>query len=97
MLELYLGLVPGEAAIDRLIDDAVADPAIALPSVDKTDLIVSDPLTGAIVGVVPPDHWPDHQSAAPQRDIDPGDGTGLWRRLRIQWSRALGPVGVSHV
>jgi hypothetical protein len=93
MLELYLGLVPGEAAIDRLVDGAVADPALASPSGERTDLIVGDPLTGAVVGVVPP----DHRNVAAQRDIDPGDGTGLWRRLRIRWTRALGPAGVSHV
>lgn len=74
MVELYFGLVPGEAPIDRLVDGAVADPA---------DHIIGDPVTGAIVGIVPADRG----------DVDLGDHGGLWRRLRTRWTSAAGSSG----
>jgi hypothetical protein len=77
MLELYLGLVPGEAPIDRLVDGAIADP---------TDQIVGDPITGAIVGIVPADH----------AEVDPGDRGGLWRRMRTRWTSAQGSAGAAR-
>ncbi len=40
MVELYLGLVPGEAPIDHLIDEAIADPAFCAVSDDIADRIV---------------------------------------------------------
>jgi len=69
MHELYLGLVPGEAPIDRLVDGAVADPATD----DTVDRIIGDPVTGAILGIVP---------------AGSDDGDGLWRRLRMRWTSA---------
>ena len=73
MHELYLGLVPGEAPIDRLVDGAVADPATD-DTVDRPgDRIIGDRVTGAILGIVP-------------GGSDGGDG--LWRRLRMRWTGA---------
>jgi hypothetical protein len=86
MQELYLGLVPGEASIDRLVDGAVIDPALTPAPDAAADRIIGDPLTGAILGIVPLAH----------RSVDPGDG-GLWRRLRTRWIGAHDAAGASHV
>jgi hypothetical protein len=58
MYELYFGLVPGEEPVDRLVDGIIPDPAVidavrAEADLADADLIVGDPLTGAIIGRVP--------------------------------------------
>jgi hypothetical protein len=93
MLETYLGLIPGEAPIDRLVEGVVEDPIVAAPGADTADLIVGDPLTGAIVGIVPG----DRRRAADLRAGDLADGSGLWRRLRTRWTSARGAAEASHV
>jgi hypothetical protein len=45
MFQTYLGLAPGEAPIDRLVDGVLPDPA---------DRVIGDPLTGAVIAAVPP-------------------------------------------
>ena len=78
MFELYFGLIPGEAPIDRLADGAIADPALA-PAIDKAT-IVGDPGSGAVLAMIERDPLPGARaSTAP----------GLWRDLRTRWTSTL--------
>ncbi|MEJ0071710.1 MAG: hypothetical protein WDO24_26605 [Pseudomonadota bacterium] len=72
MLESYLGRIPGEEAIDRLVDDVLRDPALA-----DRGLIAGDPVTGTVIGVV----------RDPARVFDQPD-SGLWQALRQRWTSA---------
>jgi hypothetical protein len=75
MLESYLGLIPGEAPIDRLVDGVLPDPA---------DRVIGDPVTGAIIAVIPPPGLAGLPHEAPG---------GLWRRLRTRWIAAAPALG----
>jgi hypothetical protein len=98
MLELYVGLIPGEEPIDRLVDGVVADPAVSAIDTHLSedlpeDLIVGDPGTGAILAIVAA----GRRGTVDRHAVDLGDPSGLWRRLRTRWTRAHGPMGASHV
>jgi hypothetical protein len=66
MLEVYLGLLPGEEPIDRLVDGTIPDPALALDH--APNLVIDDPTTGAVLAVI-------------SRQAAPPAGAGASRRL----------------
>ncbi|MEJ0068683.1 MAG: hypothetical protein WDO24_08125 [Pseudomonadota bacterium] len=78
MFELHLGLIPGEAPIDRLAAEAIADPALA--SADDRATIVGDPVSGAVIAVIDREPSPAARAAA---------APGLWHHLSMRWSSAL--------
>jgi hypothetical protein len=81
MFELYFGLIPGEAPIDRLADGTIADPALAI-AVDAAT-IVGDPGSGAVLAMIEHNRMP-----APRASAAPG----LWHHLRTRWTSTLATV-----
>ena len=69
MFELYLGLVPGEAPIDQLIDGAIADPALAR----------AQPVETVVVGA------PAALVARAPANGNVADESGLWRHMLTRW------------
>lgn len=73
MFEIYSGFAAGEPVLDRLFDELLPAAAPA-----PRTLVIDDPVTGAIIGVVPLDE------AAPR--------LGLWRRMLARWTIEAAPT-----